>query len=39
MIDGKSFDDLRQWFGILAAFDLIFIVVAHPLFDLIWEDA
>ena len=39
VIDGKSFDDLRQWFGILAAFDAIFIVVAYLLFDLIWEDA
>ncbi len=38
-IDGKSFDDLRQWFGILAAFDMIFIVVAYLLFDLVWEDA
>jgi heme exporter protein B len=38
VIDGKPFDDLRQWFGILAAFDLIFIVVAYLLFDLIWED-
>ncbi|HHW86320.1 MAG TPA: ABC transporter permease [Chloroflexi bacterium] len=38
-IDGKDLADLRQWFGILAVFDLIFIVVAYLLFDLIWEDA
>jgi len=38
-IDGKALADLRQWFGILAVFDLIFIVVAYLLFDLIWEDA
>jgi heme exporter protein B len=39
VIDGKSFDELRQWFVVLAAFDAIFIVVAFLLFDLIWEDA
>ena len=39
VVDGKSFEDLRQWLGILAAFDLIFVVVAYLLFDLIWEDA
>ncbi|MCB0056199.1 MAG: heme exporter protein CcmB [Caldilineaceae bacterium] len=39
VVDGKTFDDLRQWLGILAAFDLIFVIVAYLLFDLIWEDA
>lgn len=39
VLDGKAWEDLSQWFGILAAFDAIFIVVAYLLFDLIWEDA
>jgi heme exporter protein B len=39
VVDGKSFDDLRQWVGVLAAFDAIFVVVAFLLFDQIWEDA
>ncbi len=39
VVDGKTFEELRQWIGILVAFDLIFVVVAYLLFDLIWEDA
>uniref|UniRef100_A0A7C1JVN6 Heme exporter protein B n=1 Tax=Caldilinea aerophila TaxID=133453 RepID=A0A7C1JVN6_9CHLR len=39
VLDGKAWEELNQWFGILAAFDAIFIVVAFLLFDLIWEDA
>ncbi len=39
VVDGKTFEDLRQWLTILAVFDLIFVIVAYLLFDLIWEDS
>lgn len=38
ILDGKSFDDVRTWLGMLVAFDLIFLVVAYLLFDLILEE-
>jgi heme exporter protein B len=39
VVDGRDLSDLQRWFGILGAFDLIFITVAFLLFDLIWEEA
>lgn len=39
VIDGREFADLSQWLVILAGFDLVFILVAYLLFDLIWEEA
>lgn len=39
VVDGRGITDLQRWLGILLAFDLIFIVLAFLLFDLIWEDA
>jgi heme exporter protein B len=39
VVDGRGITDLQRWLGILVAFDLIFIVLAFLLFDLIWEDA
>ncbi len=39
VVDGRDLSDLQRWFGILGAFDLIFITIAFLVFDLIWEEA
>lgn len=39
VLDGRLFEDFRHWVGMLVAYDLIFVIVAFLVFDLIWEDA
>jgi hypothetical protein len=39
VVDGKGFADVQAWLGILVAYDLIFLLVAFLVFDLIWEDS
>jgi heme exporter protein B len=38
ILDGGGFEEVRNWLGILVAFDLIFLIVAYLLFDLILEE-
>jgi heme exporter protein B len=38
VLDGKGWEDVSNWFGMLAGFDLVFIVVAYLLFDMILEE-
>ncbi len=38
VLDGRSLNELQRWLGILVAYDLIFVVVAFLVFDLIWEE-
>ncbi len=38
VLDGRGLNDLQRWLGILVAYDLIFIIVAFLVFDLIWEE-
>ncbi|MCX6049894.1 MAG: heme exporter protein CcmB [Chloroflexi bacterium] len=38
VLDGKGLNDIQRWLGILIAYDLIFLVVAFLVFDLIWEE-
>ncbi len=38
VLDGRSFDSLRNWLGVLIAFDVIFLVAALLLFDQILEE-
>jgi heme exporter protein B len=37
VIDGQLFSGLWRWLGILVLYDLLFVVIAYLLFDLIWE--
>ena len=38
VLDGRNWANFQNWFGMLVAFDLIFLTVAFLVFDLIWED-
>ena len=38
VLDGRGLNELQRWLGIMVAYDLIFIVVAFLVFDLIWEE-
>lgn len=38
VLDGRSFDSLRNWLGVLIAFDVIFLLAALLLFDQILEE-
>lgn len=38
VLDGKGWEAVGNWFALLAGFDLVFIVVAYLLFDLILEE-
>ena len=38
VLDGRSFDSLRNWLGMLIVFDVIFLMVAFLLFDQILEE-
>ena len=38
IVDGRGLESVQQWLGILAAFDLMFLLVAYLLFDLILEE-
>jgi heme exporter protein B len=37
VIDSQLFSGLWRWLGILVLYDLLFVVIAYLLFDLIWE--
>ncbi|MCB0115747.1 MAG: heme exporter protein CcmB [Caldilineaceae bacterium] len=38
-IDGQLASSLWRWLGILALYDLLFVVIAYLVFDLIWDTA
>lgn len=38
VLDGRGWRDFQNWFGMLTAFDLIFLTAAFLVFDLIWEE-
>jgi heme exporter protein B len=38
VLDGKGWEDVSNWFALLAGFDLVFIIVAYLLFDMILEE-
>ncbi len=38
VLDGRNWANFQHWFGMLLAFDLIFLTAAFLVFDLIWED-
>lgn len=37
ILDGRAIGDLWRWLLILSLYDLLFVVIAYLLFDLIWE--
>jgi heme exporter protein B len=39
VVDGQLASSLWRWLGILALYDLLFIVIAYLVFDLIWDTA
>lgn len=39
VLDGRALPDFQRWLWVLVAYDLVFIVAAYLVFDLIWEDA
>jgi heme exporter protein B len=38
ILDGGNFESVTMWLGMLIGFDLLFLVVAYLLFDLILEE-
>jgi heme exporter protein B len=38
VLDGRSLSDFQRWLWIMVVYDLIFVVVAYLVFDLIWEE-
>jgi heme exporter protein B len=38
VIDGRNLSSVGNWLGILVGFDLVFLVVAYLLFDIILEE-
>lgn len=38
VVDGRGLADVQRWLGILILYDLIFLVIAFLIFDLIWEE-
>ncbi len=39
VLDGREFADFARWIIILSVYDLVFLVMAYIVFDLIWEGA
>lgn len=39
VVDGRGLIDVQRWLGILVAYDVIFMIIAFLVFDLIWEEA
>jgi heme exporter protein B len=37
VIDGQLFSGLWRWLAILVLYDLLFVVIAYLVFDLIWD--
>ena len=39
ILDGREFADYRRWLAMMAVYDLVFLIIAFLVFDLIWEEA